>query len=321
MHPPVSVVRRSRRFRTWFALIVVLMSSVGEPALADDGATAGRSVTDVVYGPSSRHRLDLLYPPAGVPVRGVVVWGHSGGWVGGVRTITEDRENPRWIAEQGWVIASVTYDLSSSAPGRVHSSFPSAVADLQRAVRWARQHQAELGLGSKVLLGGESAGGHLALLAAVMHPRRVGLKGRDITVDGVIGIVPPTNLVRMYADHYPGWGSAIGAFAGCRVANTAPGPSPCHGSWTLMWRLVFGSVIPWLRQARASRLDIPPIFLVAGATDSLLPAAHHARPTAREWRRITGRQKSAVVRICDCGHNVTPADFDTARLRIWLDNR
>ena len=106
--------------------IAVLVAAAG-PVRADDTAPEQTLLTDVVYGPRARHRLDLLYPPAGVPVRGTMVWAHGGGWVGGTRDLSDDRANPRWLADQGWVIASVTYDLSSALPGDVHSSFPSAV--------------------------------------------------------------------------------------------------------------------------------------------------------------------------------------------------
>lgn len=313
---PIS--RAHRRASSALVVAFVLCMSTVTPSVAEESAPSGALITDVAYGPRPRHRLDLLYPPEGVAARGVVIWGHGGGWVGGTRELSADRANPRWLAEQGWVIASVTYDLSSSLPGQVHSSFPSAIADMQRAVRWARRNQSARGLGAKVLLGGESAGAHLALLAALMHPKRAGLKGRDIVVDGIVAFAPPTNLVRMYVDHYGMWGNVLGAFAGCGRPAPQIGRSACHGSTALLYGLSITSVVPWLKRARAEGLDIPPLYMVGGSADGLLPPRHHVRPLARAWRAATGSRTSVTFDICACDHNIVPAGFDRATLQSWL---
>lgn len=316
--------RRSRIIRR-VALGLVAAICMGAPGVAPASPVAAAApqttVTGIAYGPLSRQRLDLLYPPEGTPVRGTVVWAHGGGWVGGTRTLTDADLVPHWLADQGWVIASVEYDLSTALPGAVHSSFPSAVADMHRAVRWVRRNQLTYGLGSKVVLGGGSAGAHLSLLAGLMHPRRTGLRGRDIVVDGIMGFVPPTNLLRMYADNRLTWGTVLGAFAGCPIASTERGPSPCDGALGLAYRLAVTSVEPWLRLAKRDGLDIPPIFLVGGIEDRLVPLDTQVRPLARRWRLVTGKRTSAVVRACACGHNIDPALFDTVRLRAWLDAR
>lgn len=315
----------SRTTRRWaLALAVVLCVGAGGTLHSTEVSADPESqatVTGITYGPLERHRLDLVYPPEGVAVRGTVVWAHGGGWVGGTRAIAENDLVPRWLADQGWVVASVTYDLSTALAGAVHSGFPSAVADMQRAVRWVRRHRVTHRLGPKVVLAGGSAGAHLALLAGLMHPRRTGLRGGDVLVDGVIGFAPPTNLLRMYLDQRLTWGTVLGAFAGCPVASTERGPSPCEGTLSLAFRLAVTSVEPWLQIADRDGLDIPPIFLVGGADDRLVPLGAQIRPLARRWRVTTGRRLSAIVEVCSCGHNIDLALFNSGRLRRWLDRR
>ena len=59
-------------------------------------------------------------------------------------------------------MAAVDYRLSGEA------RFPAPLEDVRAAVDWVRDHAADYGLDpGRVFLWGDSAGGHLALLAAL----------------------------------------------------------------------------------------------------------------------------------------------------------
>ena len=130
--------------------------------------------TDIVYGQRPywsntgiQHlKLSLLRPrfhfgyDSQKDIRPLVIWLCGGGW-------TEVDHNiwlPQLLhlAEQGYVVASVGYSL---APNRF---FPEQLKDIKRAIRYLRAHADEYGIDpERVAVMGESAGGHLAAMAAV----------------------------------------------------------------------------------------------------------------------------------------------------------
>jgi acetyl esterase/lipase len=116
--------------------------------------------------------LDLFLPShtdAPIPV---ALYLHGGGWTAGHRRMDTARR-AEIVAALGVGIASIDYRLGE--PGR----FPAAVHDVRGAVRWLRAHGAELGLATgRIGAWGSSAGGHLALVAAL---------GRDADYEGDVG--------------------------------------------------------------------------------------------------------------------------------------
>ena len=127
-----------------------------------------RRVPDLRYGEVLGFRpLELdLYVPDGLegPVP-VVVYVHGGGWQRGSRRDPPpllDADFYDQIAAQGLAVAAVDYRLSGEA------RFPAPLQDVRAAVGWVRDHAADYGLDpGRVFLRGDSAGGHLALLAAL----------------------------------------------------------------------------------------------------------------------------------------------------------
>lgn len=136
-------------------------------------ANGARVRGDVVYAILPGYRpltLDLYMPPEGArtPARGfpLIVFVHGGAWAGGhARHAGAIDGFPGYLArlsEQGYVVASVNYRLSGEA------QFPAALLDLKLAVRWLRAQSAELDLDrNNAVLWGASAGGQVAALAAL----------------------------------------------------------------------------------------------------------------------------------------------------------
>ena len=106
------------------------------------------------------------YWPAGVEPVGALVWLHGGGWcVGDLDGF--DRVCRSLCNASSAVVVSVGYRLAPEHP------YPAAVEDADLAVAWATGHGAEqLGFDPvRVAIGGDSAGGNLAAVAA-LHARR-----------------------------------------------------------------------------------------------------------------------------------------------------
>jgi acetyl esterase/lipase len=113
-------------------------------------------------------KLDLHLPPA-KPHEPLIVWVHGGAWRSGSK---KSMPLGKLVAE-GYTVASVEYRLSTEA------KFPAQIHDLKAAIRYLRGHGSEWKLPKKILIAGDSAGGHLAAL--------VGVSNGNAELDGDVG--------------------------------------------------------------------------------------------------------------------------------------
>jgi acetyl esterase/lipase len=130
-------------------------------------------------------RLDV-HRRRGAPARAAaptLIYVHGGGWVIGHR----DRQGLpllQHLAARGWVGFSIDYRLSPRA------TFPEHLVDVKRAIAWVREHGAEYGADTGFLvLAGNSAGAHLAALAALTPNDPLyqpGFEGADTSVDACL---------------------------------------------------------------------------------------------------------------------------------------
>lgn len=104
---------------------------------------------------------DLIVPdgmPSSIPL---LIWIHGGGWCGGEKRVYNDFER---FTHRGYAVLSVTYRLTQEAP------FPAQLIDCKSAVRWARANAEQYGYcADRIVVGGSSAGGHLAALLGVTN--------------------------------------------------------------------------------------------------------------------------------------------------------
>lgn len=132
-----------------------------------DGVTGLPELTYASLAGYRPLKLDLYLPPSHFEgPRPLVIYLHGGGWaVGTPRVAAVYRDWPQVLASlaaRGYVVAAPSYRLS----GEAH--FPAAYEDVQASIRWLRANAARFALDpERVLLWGESAGGHLAALAAM----------------------------------------------------------------------------------------------------------------------------------------------------------
>lgn len=128
-----------------------------------------------------------------------IVYVHGGGWVIGHR----DRQGLpllQHLAARGWVGFSVDYRLSPRA------TFPDHLVDVKRAIAWVREHGAEYGADTGFLvLAGNSAGAHLAALAALTPgdpAYQPGFEAADTSVDACLAFYGVYDLLDRW-DHWP----------------------------------------------------------------------------------------------------------------------
>ncbi len=126
----------------------------GGPTMAETAdrwiAARGRRIFCRLYRPRADRALPAL------------VYFHGGGWVW-ASVDTHDRLAREYAAGAGLAVVSVDYALAPEA------KFPQALEECAAVVRHLAAHAPEWGIDpSRILLGGDSAGGNLALAAALL---------------------------------------------------------------------------------------------------------------------------------------------------------
>jgi acetyl esterase/lipase len=119
------------------------------------------SVTDrVVPGPAGDIPVRVYVPTTDPGPRPVLVYFHGGGWV--IGNVDTHDGTVRAVAEgSGVTVVSVDYRLAPEHP------FPAAIDDCLAAVGWVVANAGELDVDpARLALGGDSAGGNLAAIAA-----------------------------------------------------------------------------------------------------------------------------------------------------------
>lgn len=151
-----------------------------------------RLVRDLSYVPSGdpARRLDICTPDGAGPFP-VVILVHGGGWGSGDKSGAEKPNSGAditpWfqpLTDAGIAWVSINYRL---APAH---RWPAQIEDTRAAVAWVRAHAAEFGGDpARIAIMGHSAGGHLALFAAVAT------EGGAAPVHAVVGCAAVSDLV------------------------------------------------------------------------------------------------------------------------------
>lgn len=232
-------------------------SRIGFPLPVDRAAyrkTAGIAYKETADGPLL---LDA-YRPAGDGRHPLVVMIHGGGWARGGRFEMGLTKWAAYLAAAGLAVVSIDYRL---APG---TTFPDSFQDCLDAVDWAVAHAGELGADpDHVGLWGDSAGGHLVLLLATSqtNPAYGGPRMRSdaARLRAVAALYPPTDLLALdRSERRAGVARIVRDFIGGE-----PEEAPRR------WR----EASP-IEQVHAA---LPPILLLQGTRDLLVPASQATR--------------------------------------------
>ncbi|GAB2861715.1 hypothetical protein GCM10022221_71740 [Actinocorallia aurea] len=221
----------------------------------------GGAVYDVPEG-GRPLELDLWLPAEPTSAVPVIVFVHGGAWRGGLRADPGPRFRS-WrpgpfarLVRAGFAVACPDYRLSGEA---VH---PAQRDDLGRVLDWLHTRSAELGLDtSRIVLWGESAGGHLAALTALTRPWTSGAE-----LSGCIAWYAPSDLTALAEDSGGGFDPASPGTFEALFLGAPPASAPDRAA----------DASPALQVSSGA----PAFLLLHGTADSLVPYPQSERLTA-----------------------------------------
>jgi len=235
-------------------------------------------------------RCDVFHPPGEVNDAPGVLLVHGGGWRQGDRS--QLRGYGILLGREGYVCVASEYRLTPESP------WPAQIHDVKAAIRWFRANASDLGVDpSKIAIEGNSAGAHLALLAAGT-PNLEAFEGDDgnagvpTDVCAAIGIYAP---VLFSVGRRERGGTLLDILAPDGDADVARAASP----------LTYAGP------------DFPPTMLIHGTRDELVPPLASVRmyeelvkadvpvelhmyadqPHAFDARREFGRQCASEMKL------------------------
>jgi acetyl esterase/lipase len=280
---------------------------------------------------------DVWQPATDVPASRLgLVYLHGSAWTlldkdCGTRTLF------RHLAAQGHVVMDVAYRLYPE------TDIPGMVGDAKRAVAWLKASAADYGVDpARIVLGGGSAGGHVALLAAYTdgHPELTpaDVRDADTSVCGVLGWYSPVDLGACY-EHYES--AALTAMMPARPDwNTPPPPLMRRLLGTGADRLGFQKIpagrLDWIvggspqqvpeRYALLSpithvRAGCPPTLLMHGRDDIIVPPGPSVEMQAK-LRRLGVPAGLLLLPRADHGFDLLGTTWSpAARQALWHAER
>lgn len=140
------------------------------------------------YGSHPQQHLWQIVPE--VAIKGVLVFFHGGGWIFGDQRMLAPAIH-EWAAE-GWMVLAPAY---RKLP---RYSVPHNLEDLDALVDWmANAPENILPAKLPIILGGMSAGGHLAALASLDADRHQRFYFESSRIKGLLLLAPPLSLMHM----------------------------------------------------------------------------------------------------------------------------
>jgi acetyl esterase/lipase len=257
------------RLATTFVLLVPLFGAAQSATQSsgdwvDYAAGTYTSMPNITYATANNTslKLDLYLPRHRSDPVPVLIFFHGGGWVAGQKEQNVLQLLP--YLSLGWGIANVEYRLASNSPA------PAAVEDCRCALRWVVSHAKAFGFDtSKIVLTGESAGGHLALITGMLPPNSI--FDRQCPTNDSIRWNSGTELpVRVAA--------IVNWFGITDVEELLDGPNAKH--YAIEW---FGSMSNRKKLAEELspmsyvRSGLPPIITIHGDNDNIVPYSQAVR--------------------------------------------
>jgi len=228
-----------------------------------------RDIEYARYG-EMRLNLDAGLPQTAAPCPAVIVV-HGGGWVRGDRAV-DVAPLLQPLSDAGFAWFSISYRLVND-----FTQFGAGIEDVQAAIRFVKAHAAEYNVDpNRIALVGESAGGHLAAMAALADDPAT-------RVNAVVALYAPTDLaaIARTSKQVPQW-----------IRDNLQG-TPFEA--IILARLKELSPIEHVRR------DMPPFLLIHGTADTLVPF--------EQSRAMCDRMKAAGARcelyaVEGAGHGV-----------------
>lgn len=284
-----------------FLQAILLLACVGIPALPAEPMPYTRT-RDLLYGRVDGTVLtfDLFKPerPNGLGILYIM----SGGWYSSHEFIGPKIVQP--LFDHGYTVFAVVH---GSNP---RYSIPEIVPQIERSVRFIRHHAKEYGIDPNRLgVAGGSAGGHLTLMLATRGgPGKADAKDpvdrESSAVQAAAGFFPPTDFLNYGKPGESALGEGI-----LRDFRSAFGNVPQEPEAR---RRFAESISP----AYHVRAGVPPVFLLVGDQDKLVPMQQSELFLERV--KAVGGIGEIEVRPGQ-GHGWKDWENDVERFAVWFD--
>jgi acetyl esterase/lipase len=259
------------------------VSNAPEMLPADSPYGEAMLIRDIPYtDPSTTNQNFNLYLPRDKGARPfpLVVWIHGGAWMMG----SKEWDNVKYLVREGYAIASVDYRFTPEAP------FPAQIQDCNAALNFILAHAADYGVdATRFVIGGGSAGGHLALMLGLARGKKDFGANPAIKPLAIMDFFGPTDFNRMKSDL-----EAIHSQKGLDLLQDAGSKllgAPLDESAD---KVKIASPINYVSAAA------PPVIIFQGSQDNLVPAAQSERLHAALDRAGV---KNQLVVIAGAGHD------------------
>jgi acetyl esterase/lipase len=249
--------------------ILPVAAQTSRPSNAPDGfANTGYSSPygdafvkkDIPYvaNPHPRQTFDLYLPKTrGERPSTLIFWLHGGAWM----LSNKDWDNVKYLVKHGYALASVDYRLSGDAV------FPAQIQDCNAALNFILAHADACGIDAKhFVIGGASAGGHLALLLGLARNEKTFGANPSHKPFAILDFFGPTDLTTILDE---------------------VGPGHAHQVLEDAQQRLLGSLTNQLDVARvASPINYvshknPPVLILHGDRDDLVPYSQSQRLHSR----------------------------------------
>ncbi|ANW95360.1 hypothetical protein AXE80_03245 [Wenyingzhuangia fucanilytica] len=197
------------KLKKWTIILSIIVFGTVN-AVAQDIVPSKKILYKVVSGDSLY--LHVFEPKISKKPTSAIVFFFGGGWVGG--NPNQFYQQSEYLASRGMLAISAEYRIK-----KTHGTSPfECVEDGKSAIRWVRVHAKELNINpNKIVAGGGSAGGHIALCTALVD----GLDNsdEDVSISSIPNAVVAYNPVLDTTKK--GYGSE-------KVIGRETEISPCH---------------------------------------------------------------------------------------------
>ena len=270
--------------RLWIAFLVSL-------SCAWSAQAAYTSLTNLRYqtGTEVRQVLDIHRPsPLPATPMPVILWIHGGGWLVGHK---DDAPQITEITNAGYVLAAMNYRYSSTAP------FPAQIQDVKAAIRFLRANAATYNLDpSRIGVWGQSAGAHLAALAAVTTGLSQTTLGQTFEVGANLSVSSAVQACVAFATpSYLGDAAVNDTTVSTYLGGLLPGALPTAQAANCYNAAYLGNDPPFLVVHGLADTTVPPVYgsnlhsaLVAAGSSSTyvtLPGVNHTPWATSEYPR------------------------------------
>jgi acetyl esterase/lipase len=232
-------------------------------------------------------KLDLYQARDSAPTP-TLIYIHGGGWTNGSKESSALTFLP--YLEMGWSVVNVEYRMADVA----HA--PAAVEDCRCALRWIYRNAERYNFDiSRIVVTGNSAGGHLALTTGM------------VTADAGLDRQCPGDRNRSWSTGTTSTAelevaAIINWYGITDVVGLMQGPPGSSGNFTEAWlgsRSDRADVAARVSPLTYVRPGLPPVLTIHGAADPIVPHDHAVR---LHQALDTARVPNQLVTVPDGGH-------------------